>query len=283
MHVPATRRPRLSSLVLGALVVAMATACTDVSTGPGGPSFHVAPPGPTQSKICKYGPLGTYTFSITSNGPMSGQLLVSNPFTVSVVDEHGTCVFIHQSGTAMDNFVITETVPAGMYVERIFRGTFGDGCLTDASLCEVEYTGTNQVTFSPTPTTGYYAFFYNAKNDTPPPPPPGGQGCTPGYWKNHLDSWTGYSPSADFDATFGVNLFSPNITLLQALNLGGGGRERIARHATAALLNASHPGVSSGATTAEIIAMVQAVAVSRDWDGTGNILEAMNEQGCLLE
>lgn len=280
MHLSASRRSKLSSLVAGALVVATATACSDVSTGPRGPSFNVTPPGPTQSKICKYGPLGTYTFTITSNGAMSGTLLVSNPFTVSVVDEHGTCVFIHQSGAVMDNFVVTETVPQGMSVERILRGTFGDGCLTNSSLCEVEFTGTNQVSFSPTATTGYYAYFYNAYDDTPPPP--AGQGCTPGYWKNHLGSWTGYSPSSDFDATFGVNLFSPNISLLQALNLGGGGHERIARHATAALLNSTNSGVSSSATTAEVIAMVQAVAVSRDFEGTGDILEAMNEQGCPL-
>jgi hypothetical protein len=33
--------------------------------------------------------------------------------------------------------------------------------------------------------------------------------ATPGYWKNHLDRWpeAGYSPDADFGATFGVYYF----------------------------------------------------------------------------
>ena len=25
--------------------------------------------------------------------------------------------------------------------------------------------------------------------------PPGGEGCTPGYWKNHTEDWVGYAPS----------------------------------------------------------------------------------------
>lgn len=86
-----------------------------------------------------------------------------------------------------------------------------------------------------------------------------GEGCTPGYWKNHLDKWapTGYSTGDDFDTTFGVNYFSPNINLGQAINMNGGGLKKVARHGTAALLNASHPGVNYPATVAEVIAAVQ--------------------------
>jgi thrombospondin type 3 repeat protein len=105
---------------------------------------------------------------------------------------------------------------------------------------------------------------------------PSGEGCTPGYWKNHLSSWaaTGYSPSADFDATFGVNLFSPNITLRTAINLGGGGVNKLARHGTAALLSAAHPGVNYPYTVAQVIAAVQA--------GDSDTLAAFNELGCSL-
>ena len=86
-----------------------------------------------------------------------------------------------------------------------------------------------------------------------------GEGCTPGYWKNHLDKWapSGVSPAADFDSTFGVDLFSPDITLEQAVNMGGGGVKKIARHGTAALVSASHPGVDYPASVAEVIAAVQ--------------------------
>jgi len=109
-------------------------------------------------------------------------------------------------------------------------------------------------------------------------PIPGGfAGCTPGYWKNHLDSWaaTGYSPGDDFDATFGTDFFAPDITLDDAANLGGGGINKTARHGTAALLSAAHPEVNYPYTVAEVIAYVQ----------TGNIepLVIANELGCSID
>ena len=61
-------------------------------------------------------------------------------------------------------------------------------------------------------------------------PPPGGEGCTPGYWKQtqHFDSWVGFAPSDWFDAVFGVDVTLrsrrsgtiDNPTLLEALNAG---------------------------------------------------------------
>jgi hypothetical protein len=87
-----------------------------------------------------------------------------------------------------------------------------------------------------------------------------GEGCTPGFWRNHFEDWppTGYSPSDDFDTTFGVDYFDPDITLGDAIWLGGGGVNKIARHGTAALLNASSPDVEYPLTVAEVIAAVQA-------------------------
>jgi hypothetical protein len=105
-------------------------------------------------------------------------------------------------------------------------------------------------------------------------PSDGGEGCTPGYWKNHLEDWpaTGYSPMDDFDATFGVDLFSPDITLGQAIRLGGGGVKKLARHGTAALLSAAHPDVDYPYSVAQVIAFVQA--------GDVDPLVAANELGC---
>ena len=116
------------------------------------------------------------------------------------------------------------------------------------------------------------------------PPPTGTQGCTPGYWKNHLAAWgpTGFSPSADFDATFGVDLFDPNITLLAAVGQGGGGVKALGRHAVAALLSASHPDVGYPLTTAEVIAAVQGAAAGGNLEAVKNQLEANNELGCPL-
>jgi hypothetical protein len=106
--------------------------------------------------------------------------------------------------------------------------------------------------------------------------PPGGEGCTPGYWKNHLGDWspTGYSPADDFDAAFGVDLFSPDITLDDAVNARGGGVKKLARHGTAALLSAAHPQVNYPFTVAEVIALVQA--------GDVDPLVAANELGCEI-
>lgn len=119
----------------------------------------------------------------------------------------------------------------------------------------------------------------NIWSDCPPTPTPTPlvrQGCTPGFWKNHLSAWgpTGFSPSDDFDTTFGVDLFDPDITLEQALNLGGGGVGKLARHGTAALLSALHPDVAYPLTVAQVIAAVQA--------GDVDLLVAFNELGCPI-
>jgi hypothetical protein len=105
---------------------------------------------------------------------------------------------------------------------------------------------------------------------------PGGEGLTPGYWKNHEEDWaaTGLSLTDDFDTVFGVNYFSPDITLFQAVWRRGGGVNKIARHGTAALLNALHPEVDYPYTVAEVIDFVR----------SGNVepLVIANELGCDL-
>jgi hypothetical protein len=115
-------------------------------------------------------------------------------------------------------------------------------------------------------------------------------GCSQGYWGNHADRWLGASPSDDFDTTFGVDLFSPDITLGTAINLGGGGVNQLAKQATAALLN-SYGGVpnTDGTTvnfpftTAEVIEMVQDAATSGFYEDTKNLFDAANNLGCPLD
>jgi hypothetical protein len=115
------------------------------------------------------------------------------------------------------------------------------------------------------------------------------QGCTPGYWRNHADRWEGVAPGDDFDTTFGVDLFDPNITLGTAIWLGGGGNNAFARHATAALLNA-YGGVPNGDgttvaypyTVAEVIQMVQDAVANDTIEATKDLFEAANELGCPL-
>jgi len=117
------------------------------------------------------------------------------------------------------------------------------------------------------------------------PPPPGGEGCTPGYWKQsqHFDSWTApYDPTDLYEVVFGVSV-PGNPTLLDALNAGGGGINALLRHSTAALLNAASADVDSEFTVAQVIALVQAaLAPGGDIEGTKNTLAAANELGCPL-
>jgi hypothetical protein len=121
--------------------------------------------------------------------------------------------------------------------------------------------------------------------EEPPPPPQGGEGCTPGFWKqpHHVDSWPApYAPSQTFDATFGVTAFGDD-TLLEVLGANGGGVNALGRHAVAALLNGASDGVSYGMSAAQVIAAVQAaLAKGGDVEGTKNILAGLNEKGCPL-
>jgi uncharacterized repeat protein (TIGR01451 family) len=122
-------------------------------------------------------------------------------------------------------------------------------------------------------------------------PPPGGEGCTPGFWRQpqHFDSWVGFEPSDSFEDVFGVDVTLTvarqtvdDPTLLQAVRAQGGGVNALARHAVAALLNASNPDVASDFTTAQVIALVQAAVASGDFETAKNLLAAANEQGCPL-
>ncbi len=110
-------------------------------------------------------------------------------------------------------------------------------------------------------------------------------GCTPGYWKqkHHFGSWSGYSTTAKYNSVFGVtSSLGANATLLQALETGGGGEKALARHATAALLNASNPAVGSKFTPEQVIAIVQSAYSTGAFESAKNLLEKENETGCPL-
>jgi hypothetical protein len=91
-------------------------------------------------------------------------------------------------------------------------------------------------------------------------------GCTPGFWKNHQELWSqfGYDPNASFATTFGLTSaqmtaagLNPNLTLKQAIDLGGGGFQKLARHGVAGLLSSADSDVNYPYTTAQVIALVQ--------------------------
>lgn len=110
----------------------------------------------------------------------------------------------------------------------------------------------------------------------------GDQGCSPGFWKNHLAQWvtTGFTPTDSWVATFGVPAFAPTLTLHDALRQGGGHWKRVGRHSTAALLNASAPQVDYPFTVSEVIQLVQQAWAAGDPSSVADVLEWANELGC---
>ena len=122
----------------------------------------------------------------------------------------------------------------------------------------------------------------------------GDQGCTPGYWKqpHHEDSWQGVDPGDSFNATFMTDLVfsatrcgSSNPTLAQALRCRGGGRNALARQATAAYLNALNDSVGYAYSADQVKAMVKEAADAGSKDAmtaAKSKLGAANEAGCPL-
>jgi hypothetical protein len=128
-------------------------------------------------------------------------------------------------------------------------------------------------------------------NPPPPPPPPGGEGCTPGYWKQsqHFGSWTApYDPSDPLAELFDADALEihglEDLTLLEALRAKGGGANALIRHAVAAVLNAASSGVDFAFDVATIIADVNA-ALTGDADAIEDLKDMLadaNEAGCPL-
>jgi hypothetical protein len=127
------------------------------------------------------------------------------------------------------------------------------------------------------------------------PPFSGGEGCTPGYWKqkHHFDSWVNFEPNDLFSDVFGPTIKIKHgkkrrkvtdPTLLQALKARGGGINALARHTVAALLNAASPDVSYDLFVTDVIDEFNAVypGTKYDYKSLKNLFESFNEQGCPL-
>ena len=303
-----------------ALAAAFLAACADAPTStvrfsPSLPSAHLIPiaaPLLEQLVLCKAGPVGTYTFDATAThpvlrNPVTGvQNLTAATYTINVtvgstIDVGGTIVpgACYNFTNALGNHnhmavsgaqqtatvtVVETGIPAGIDFDHVLvyqrNGATTTPTSSTTNSASAQIGGIGGVA-----ALGASITFYNVV-EPPPPPPPGLEGCTPGYWKQdqHFDSWTApYDPSDDFDATFGVNLFSTNITLLQALELNGGkgGLNQLARAAVAALLNAASSGVDSPQTIAQVIAAVQG-ATPATYESVKNTFATNNELGCPL-
>lgn len=170
------------------------------------------------------------------------------------------------------------SVDAGWELERIVTAV-GTG-IGDPTFDNL--TGVSSATVNVSNVTGGYIWFKFQEVDIPV----GGQGCTPGYWRqeHHFDSWTApYTPTTPFSDVF-ANAF-PGKTLHDVVRLGGGGLNALGRMSVAALLNAASADVNYDYTTAQIIAAFNAAFATGDkkqYEQQKDVFDFLNNQGCPL-
>jgi hypothetical protein len=142
-----------------------------------------------------------------------------------------------------------------------------------------EVTGTNHASVEVFDQTGGYIWFkiLPGEGDFP-----GGEGCTPGYWRqaHHFHNWVGYTPTTLFGDVFDDAF--PGMTLHDVVQLGGGGLNALGRHTVAALLNAAR--VDFDYTAAQVIDLFNDVYPGSrgDYEALKNEFDFLNNQGCPL-
>jgi hypothetical protein len=119
----------------------------------------------------------------------------------------------------------------------------------------------------------------------------GGEGCTPGYWKqpHHFDDWpAGYDPATPFsdvfeDAFAGKSLLD---VLAQPASAPPGPEElnSLGRHTVAALLNSASDDVSYSILTSQVISLFNDAypGTADDYEELKDTFQDQNEAGCPL-
>jgi hypothetical protein len=224
--------------------------------------------------------------TITSISSSASQVLAGGTVNLTVTEQNDGDVNLTGANVVVDNGVGTLSAPPT-------SGDDGDGILEPNETWS--WTVNNVVINSDTTFTATGHGMDPFGNDVTYPADPeerdsvtvtveevGGEGCTPGYWKQtqHFGSWTTYSPNQQFSAVF-ENAF-PGKTLLQVLSQGGGGLNALGRHTVAALLNAANSDVEYEYTTQEVIDMFNAVYPGGDYQTLHNLFATQNELGCPL-
>jgi hypothetical protein len=285
MFLTPLRRAMMCSAALASFFV---VACgPDTPTDPakttgGGPSLSAADLGAGNGlanfefiEVCKYGSTADVTVDMTQVS--SGSTTVTYSFADGECRNLGN--FDATVGLGPADITASESnIPTGFQFDSLRTTIVG----RNGASGSVNVSTTNSFAILGADNDiGILLEFYNSEI-----PSGGGEGCTPGYWKQsqHFDSWVGYTQGQLFSSVF-EDAF-PGKTLLEVLSSGGNtAGEALGRHTVAALLNAaSGSGVSYDLTTAQVIAGFNAA-----WPGTKNELNAQkaifagfNEQGCPL-
>lgn len=287
---------------LGSLVVAVAAfavACSDPNTPMNafvrGPSLDVLTPAPAWPfpiadgavQLCKTSNVGG-DFDFDATGPAG----IDTDPDITIPAGGGTvCAIIYTSAmpnaSGAETVVITETATAAAPLTNIdIIQYLAPHLVQDNDYIPGIHLNDSESEATLTATVKINNDMARRVEFTNTAPPVGNEGCTPGYWKQdqHFDSWTApYDPTDGFNATFGIgtNWFGNSFTLLDGAGANGGGKNALARHAVAALLNAAagfYP-----MTVAEVIAAVQAAYADASLiESTKNTFATNNELGCPL-
>lgn len=249
-----------------------------------------------QLQLCKTSNVtGTFTFTASGGGAAPLMALVTNPsITIDVAGET-ECIFIYRSSVGQANgaetITITENANAvpltNIDIVQFLNPIVGAGPFPYGAQETSPYrndafsVATRQAVVKINTDMARRVTFTNTQAPT------GGEGCTPGFWKNNADKhdasqWGAIDPDATFTSVFGTNDLPAGTTLLEALNLGGGGVNALARHAVAAYLNSLAGEPDFAFTTAQVIEKVQAAMATNNYDAAKDELAAENERGCPL-
>jgi hypothetical protein len=224
-------------------------------------------------EVCKQyaGTVGpTVTFNVVIDVNNDGTIESNTNIQLA----NGQCqeVWLAPTDFANATITVTETVPSGYTASYVKTTMTLPNTVTVGSPVS-----SNTITAPAGNQTGVLVVFTNTGIPT------GGEGCTPGYWKqgHHFDSWTApYTPDTLFDDVF-ENAF-PGLTLLDVLKLQGGGLEALGRHTVAALLNAASGNVSYPLTVSDVINGFNAVFPGGNYETLKDRWAALNEAGCPL-
>jgi len=278
------RIPFLPLRALAAIAGVVALAACEAANDPAelsqsaGAAYVVLPPSNPwngaadveEFELCKYGSSATFGYSVFDR-----KTSTTTAGSLSLND--GECRVIALFGDVGADVTVSETAAqSGFQLNRVdvdVITTSGTTSYTQTTPTVTEFiSGTNGGGLR-----GALAEYYNAGV------PHGGEGCTPGYWKQpqHFDSWPApYQPTDLFSAYF-ENAF-PGMTLLQVLSQGGGKLIALGRHTVAALLNSASSGVDYNLTTAQVIAEFNATYPASNYGPQKDRFAGFNEQGCPL-
>lgn len=271
---------------LAAAIAVGACSPGDLPTDPvTAPLFDVVEREPARVWICKVGPEGTTAdFTVEADGP--GELLLGETFTI---DAYPECVW----GVNTFYFWEADSPRPDPLVSTTLTVTEVDAT-EGMELALIDYAQYMDDTYSvalPPAASAQIVVNYDdggrfkfVNEGTPPPPPlVGGEGCTPGYWKqkHHFDSYPSpYTPDMLFADAFGAGF--PGMTLVQVASQGGGGVKRLGRHAVAALLSSASDDVAYDLSTSAVIDAFNDALASGGYEAAGDLFEKYNEQGCPL-